>query len=542
MERIEYLHERNAIKANTFDFTKNRKNTILPIIIVFCIPVLLYLQTLKFGFIYFDDDKLILNNIEFLSHFKNAPQAFQTDAFILRTSYFYRPLQTISYMTDIILSGGNNTWMFHLSNILLLGFIACLLYLLLRRFLIPSKLALLSTLVYCVHPLFVSSIAWIPARGDLLLSFFSLLSFLFFIEYLQKKKIKYLFLHWTTFTIALFCKETAVVLPFIFIIYYFAFSSEKRFEKKYLFNIVLYVISGICWFWLRSKAIEDFSNRGDVVGVFGQNDMVGLMPILSNLRTLPESLAMFFVPVDIAPIPGFSLSRTLTGSGIIIILIILFFNNKERSKKEKVFCFSWFLLMLLPTMLFKHELIDYLDHRFFLPLIGLLLFVLFNLPEKWFEKGDIKRSWTMIAVLVFLSCFTYINSRSYADPMTFYNSAITKNSNSVIAYNNRGAAYHQQGLFDKAINDYTKAIELKPDYANAYNSRGNAFFIQKSYDKAIADYTKVIALKLADANTYNNRGAAYHYQGFFDKACIDFKKAEELGSEAAKTNISKFCH
>jgi tetratricopeptide (TPR) repeat protein len=195
----------------------------------------------------------------------------------------------------------------------------------------------------------------------------------------------------------------------------------------------------------------------------------------------------------------------------------------------------------LPTMLFKHDIIDYLDHRFFLPQIGLLLLVLFNLPEKWFEKGDIKRSWLIVAVLVFLSSLTFINSRSYTDPITFYNSAISKNSNSVIAYNNRGAIYHQQGLFGKAINDYTKAIELKPDYANAYNSRGNAYFIQKSYDNAIADYTKVIELKLADANTYNNRGAAYHYQGFFNKACIDFKKAEELGSKAAKTNITKFC-
>src|ERR1035437_834339 len=134
-------------------------------------------------------------------------------------------MQTLSYMFDVNLSGRNSTWMFHFTNIMLLGLIACLLYLLLIRLLIPLKLALLSTLVYCAHPLFISSITWIPARGDLLLAFFSLWSFLFFIEHLQKKKIKYLLLHWLTFTLALFCKETAVILPILFFIYYVAFSS-----------------------------------------------------------------------------------------------------------------------------------------------------------------------------------------------------------------------------------------------------------------------------------------------------------------------------
>ncbi|MGD1044475.1 MAG: hypothetical protein ABR936_03985, partial [Bacteroidota bacterium] len=138
----EELHSKQILLI----FLKNKKDTILPIVIVFCLPVLLYLQTLSFGFIYFDDNEIITNNIAFLSDFRNAPQVFLKDAFIVKSSHFYRPLQTLSYMADICLSGGNNTWMYHLTNILLLGLIACLLFLLFRKFLIPLKLALLSTL------------------------------------------------------------------------------------------------------------------------------------------------------------------------------------------------------------------------------------------------------------------------------------------------------------------------------------------------------------------------------------------------------------
>lgn len=534
-QRSQNQQNRNTIKASTFGSNENNKSTILSLILVFCIPVLLYLQTVRFGLTSFDDDRIIRNNIEFLSHFENALKAFQTDAFIVKTSQFYRPLQTLSYMTDIRLSGGNNTWMYHLTNVLLLGLIACLLFLLLRRFLIPRKLALLSTLVYCAHPLFVSSIAWIPARGDLLLSLFSFLSFLFLIEYLQNKKFRYLFLHWVAVTLAFFCKETAVFLPFLFIVYYFTFPPEKRFKKNHLLIPTLYVVSGIFWFWLRSKAVGDFSNA------IGQDDKVGLMPFLSNLQTIPESLALFFVPVDIAPFQTFSLFKTLTGLAIIVSLSILLFRNKERSGKEKLFCVAWFVLLLLPTMVYKNELIDYLDHRFFLPLTGMLLFVLFIVPAKWFEKGNIRGSGLMLVIFAFLSYFTFTSSRPYADTMTFYNSATAKNPNSPLAFNNRGAAYHNQGLLDKAVSDYTKAIELKPDYATAYNNRGNIYLNQKLNDLAIADFTKAIELKFGSASTYNNRGVAYSRLGLFDKACPDFRKAEELGSTSAKINISRFC-
>jgi hypothetical protein len=506
------------LKQIFLTFLKNKKDTILPVIIVFCLPVLLYLQTLSFGFTYADDNDIIINHITFLSNFRNVPQAFLKDAFLEKSIHLYRPMQTLSYMADIRLSGGNNTWMYHLTNILLLGLIACLLFLLLREFLIPLKLAILSTLVYCAHPLFISSIAWIPARGDLLLMFFSLLSFLFFIEHLQKKKIKYLLLHWTAFTIALFCKETAVALPLLFIIYYLVFSSEKRFEKKYLLSIVLYAISGILWFWLRSMAIGDFSIQNEVK----------LMPLISNLQTIPESLVMFFFPFDIKLIPSFSLFKTLAGLGIILLIVVLFFINKERSKKEKVFCLSWFLLLLLPTLFYKTEFIDFLNHRFFIPLIGILLFVLFILPKKWFEKESFKGSWLLIGLFTFLSIITFVKARSYSDPMIYYNAAISQSPDNALMYNNRGYVKFNMNDFQEAISDYTKAIALKPNFPLAYNNRGLAYSSIGDLGSAIKEFDKAIELKPNFALAYINRGNIYCNEGYHEMAIKYYNKAIEL--------------
>ncbi len=522
MKKLTANKEKLHSKQILLTFLKNKKDTILPIVIVFCLPVLLYLQTLSFGFVDFDDHEIISKNINFLSDFRNAPQAFLTDAFLRKIFHFYRPLQTLSYMTDIQFSGGNNIWMYHLTNILLLGFIACLLFLLFRKFLIPSKLALLSTLIYCVHPLFISSTAWIPARGDLLLTFFSLLSFLFFIEHLQKRKAIYLFLNWLTFTIALFCKETAAFLPFLFILYYFTYSFEKRFENKYLLNIVLYIISGIFWFWLRSIATGNLSNQNDV----------GLNILVSNLHTIPESLARFFLPFESALILSYSFFYTLTGLGIIIIIIVLFFINKERAKKEKVFCLSWFLFLLLPTMIVKIEFIDYLSHRFFLPLLGILLFVLFSFPKKWLEEKDIKRKIVVnggyFCIFALLSSLTFIKSRSYSDPITFYNSSISQNPDNVLMYINRGYAKDIRNDFQGAIEDFTKAIELNPIYAVSYNNRGSVYSAKGDLKRAIKDYDTAIELNPNYVDAYNNRGKAYNDAGNYDQAIKDINKAIEL--------------
>ena len=53
--------------------------------------------------------------------------------------------------------------------------------------------------------------------------------------------------------------------------------------------------------------------------------------------------------------------------------------------------------------------------------------------------------------------------------------------------NNRGLAYSKRGEVERAIEDYTKAIELKPDYAETYYHRGGAFLRLGEREKAKSD-------------------------------------------------------
>ena len=67
--------------------------------------------------------------------------------------------------------------------------------------------------------------------------------------------------------------------------------------------------------------------------------------------------------------------------------------------------------------------------------------------------------------------------------------------------------FHKQSDYDRAIEDYNRAIDLNPDHADAYSNRGLVCEIKGDYDRAIEDYNKAIELKPDLAEAYRGRFA-----------------------------------
>jgi tetratricopeptide (TPR) repeat protein len=93
---------------------------------------------------------------------------------------------------------------------------------------------------------------------------------------------------------------------------------------------------------------------------------------------------------------------------------------------------------------------------------------------------------------------------------------------------NKGCHADKKKEYEKAIEYYTKAIELNPKFRAAYNNRGVAKYDLKRYKEAIEDYNKAIALFADDFDAYFNRGnAKYDLEHYLD-AIEDYRKALEL--------------
>ncbi len=86
--------------------------------------------------------------------------------------------------------------------------------------------------------------------------------------------------------------------------------------------------------------------------------------------------------------------------------------------------------------------------------------------------------------------------------------AASEIENNAEFYYNRGIDRFERGDYDKAISDYSKAIEINPRFAMAYANRGGAYLNKGLYDQAISDSNKAIELNPKLAMAYNNRGGA----------------------------------
>lgn len=75
----------------------------------------------------------------------------------------------------------------------------------------------------------------------------------------------------------------------------------------------------------------------------------------------------------------------------------------------------------------------------------------------------------------------------------------------------------------------TEALELKPNWEYPYNNRGNAYLGLKQYERAIQDYDKAIQLNPNYVNAIYWRGKCDEALGDEVKAQADFAKAKELG-------------
>lgn len=82
--------------------------------------------------------------------------------------------------------------------------------------------------------------------------------------------------------------------------------------------------------------------------------------------------------------------------------------------------------------------------------------------------------------------------------------------------------------FDRAIAEFSRALERSPDAVDALYERALAYHHKRSFPQAIADYDRVIALDPGHADALFKRSVVHRQFGAFDKATADFDRAVQL--------------
>lgn len=145
------------------------------------------------------------------------------------------------------------------------------------------------------------------------------------------------------------------------------------------------------------------------------------------------------------------------------------------------------------------------------------------------------------ASLLMQRAVAYADAQNYAGAIADLDDYLAVDTASTIGRWMRAVCQTMQNSYDtskgqnvsmkvaQAEGDFAEALKLSPRNAFIYFDRANMFADMKNYDRAIADYTRALQLDAHLAEAYYNRAIALYRTGKLREAQRDLSKAGELG-------------
>ncbi len=470
---------------------------------IFLTVFLVFSPALKNGFVNWDDDRLILGCTAYRGlGWANLRWMFST---FYQGSYM--PLLWFSFAVDYKL-WGLNPFGYHLTNILLHGANAVLVYFLsskLIKMAIPEVkktplvfAAAFSALFFGIHPLRVESVAWVTERKDVLSGFFYLLTLIFYLKAQSSSASRTVSKRWiicaiAVFALSLLSKAMGVTLPIALIL--LDIYPLKRLDpdvREWFSPQKLSILVEKIPFFLLSLVV-------------GAAAYISQSPAVSSIQSydLSARLAqasygvMFYLwktiyPVGLLPLyqipPGISLLRwpfivdLLLALGITIGIIFL----RHRWKSGPVL-WAFYILTLFPVLgIVKFG--DYLvaDRYSYLPslswavLSGGCLAYLFNAYSAAIA----------LVLLTLFGCLSWKQTKIWQDSRLLWRYELSLAPNCVLAHLNLGAALMGRNR-QAAVAEFQTALTLNPSYAAAEYDLANLLTSERLSDEALALYRKI---------------------------------------------------
>jgi tetratricopeptide (TPR) repeat protein len=139
-----------------------------------------------------------------------------------------------------------------------------------------------------------------------------------------------------------------------------------------------------------------------------------------------------------------------------------------------------------------------------------------------------------LCVVGILAVLTWHQTKIYYNLETLWRDTLAKNPAAWMANNNLGALLAHQGKLTEAIEQYERALQLKPDFSEAYNNLGNTLADQGKVPEAIQCYKRALELNPSYAEAYYNLGNVLAHQGKLSEAIQHYEWAFQLKPDYAE--------
>jgi tetratricopeptide (TPR) repeat protein len=377
--------------------------------------------------------------------------------------YYYRPLLSLSFYCDHVLSD-NNVSSMHLGNILLHLANTLLLYVVLGNVISKKKVdfPLLVAIFFGIHPLVAEPVNWISGRTDLLAGFFVLLSFLFFLRN-SKKKPGWDLLAAFLYLCGLWSKEVAIgLLP---VILFFSLQEQHfALQEKWrsiASRVVPFFTATLIYGIMRTggRFTHDIGVMTAIHGGHGAEDFLLSSKFLSLIKAIGfySQKILWPFPLNFAII---EINRPVAlAVGIIVLaslaVALLFF--RRRPFMLGLVWIACFLAPALPVAVNRVAWTPLAERYLYLPLMGLCLVMVILMA------GSSRKKIISLGLVLLLFGFGTATAQRnivWQKNITLWQDVVEKSPNFAVGHNDYALALWRQGKKQEAEKHFALAESL----------------------------------------------------------------------------------
>jgi len=306
-------------------------------------------------------------------------------------------------------------------------------------------------------------------------------------------------------------------------VYYFLFVLNFKFSIK---KLLPFFIS-----WVTFMAIFFIMRHPVVAGTGATANVLGIIPFIKNNTVIPTIIAKFFVPFNLSTFPLYDNVSTIIGIILILPLAYLTFEYSKEKKWGVLMGLLWFLVFAVPPTIYRLENADvffnYLEHRTYLPMIGIVIMLGFFLNDHLSSPLFTKRFlWIYIPVIIVFGILAWIHCADYKNNISIDERAANLNNPSALA--GRARNNLERGDTTQALADIENAIELNPKDGGMYFEKGKLMAKMQNHTEAADAYTLALNLQPNLVDALIARSVEKRYLKQYESAFRDIYRAASI--------------
>ena len=508
-----------------------------------------YYNSFEGVFVYDDIDSI--SNNRHIRTLWPLSEAMSLPLLNVDTTTSRRPLLSLSFALNHFLFGPE-PWGYHLVNLVIHMTAALLLFGIVRRTLCLEQfrdryggrsagLALSVALIWSVHPLQTDSVTYIVQRAESLMGMLYLLTLYCALRGFHSRRAIY----WhsaavVACVVGVGVKEVMLTAPLVVLLYDGTFISEsfrsawRQRRKFYTALVASWSVFVILTLAGLDEVSQDFTARSPLAYALTQP---GVILYYLRLSVWPDPLVL-----DYNFSYAESVSEILPASCVIVLLIGVSAWGLYR-RRWFGFLGAWFFLILGPSSSFASLLQICVEHRMYLSLgtVVVLTVLAGDALLRRFFAGSISAYQKRVGTLMVLAAAVMLIMRTQARNHDYHSRLVmwTKNIQSApgrespVAHNSLGVEFFAQGESAKAIVQFRRALDIRPDSAYAHNNLGSALSALGEPVEAIIHYRRALRINPDFASAHNNLGLALSALGESAEAIFHFRRAIRLDPDYA---------